>query len=414
MSRRPFAQRALFVAPGLAVATVGLVLQLTSSWRLVRIPWLDPDRSFEDLWQVTSNADCAASDPHWSPATSTCDPLGRPYNYPTVWARVFGHLGLGGADTQWLGIVLIVVFGLTLVSLGFLTLRQAPTTAVIALTVSAVSPPALVAMERGNVDLLVWPWVVLALWLMTRDRWRVAAPVLAVAVYLKFFPLGALTGALGRHRRRGLALVGASIPSLIALAVEADQFAGIRSRTPQVPIYSWGVSVLPLAGRLERSSPVPPYLAGLAFFAVCVGVGLLCLKLFGAARAAVVLERTRLAVSADPVGAVVVSAGLGLALFTYLLGTSFDYRMVALTVLAAGFARSWNDPIARGAVVALIVLQYLSYPLGYPRELLGDLAWAVVAPALAILAAWCWIPPVRAWITAARAAQPSPAVATAD
>lgn len=409
MPRGRASGKLLFVVPGLTAATVGFVLQLTSSWPLVGIGSLKPPRSFEDLWAVTANADCAAADPRWDPTTTTCDPWGRPFNYPLVWARGAAGLGLGGADTSWLGLTLIGVFGLTLLALAFLTVRRAPVGAIIVLTLSAISPPSLLAMQRGNVDLLVWPWVVLALWLMSSGRWAYAAPALATAVYLKIFPLGAVAGTFGRGRRHGPPIL-LGLLSLTALAFEADQLSAIRRATPQRPVSAWGVSVVPLALTGVQHSALA-YALGLAWIAICIAVVVLALRVARPHAVIRTLDSLRLTVSRDPVNDVVVNAGLGLLLLTYLLGSSFDYRMILLTVLVAGLCRAWTNRSCRVLATTIVALQYVSYPLHYPTELIGDFAWMVLVPGVAVVACWLWVPGLRRWMDpSGRSEQPEPLV----
>lgn len=297
-------------------------------------------------------------------------------------------MGLDDSDTNRLGIALIIVFGLTLIGLGALTLRDLPVGAVIALTVSAVSPPALMAMERGNIDLLVWPWVILALWCMSRSRWISAVPLLATAVYLKIFPLGAVAGVFARRRNAVRTLILAAGACAVALAVEADQLERIRSTTPQGSVAAWGVAVIPTAAGLSLS----PYAIGVAILAISTTTGLLWLRVFGAGSVTDAMSSVRRSVYEDDLTKLVVSAGLGLTLVTYLLGTNSDYRLIVVTILVAGLARCWTNPSCRRMVTMLVTLQFMSYPLRYPAELAGDLIWMVVMPGLLLLAYWLWMP----------------------
>lgn len=254
------------------------------------------------------------------------------------------------------------------------------------------------AMERGNIDLLVWPWVVAGIWLMCSSRWASAACVLAFAVYLKIFPLGAVTGAFAHRRKpfRGVLLTAAV--SLTALGLEAGELARIRRSTPQAPFAAWGAAVIPYAGTEGNGSGVAPYYAGLMLLAAVTAVGLLTLRLSHRGVLPRALERARRSVNNDGTTGVVVSAGLGLTVLTYTLGTNSDYRLLVVTVLVAGLVRCWADVVCRRTAIVLVSLQYVSFPLGYPVELVGDLAWLLVVPGLTILATWLWTPRLRTWV----------------
>ena len=57
---------------------------------------------FSDLQQVTASAQCLTEDSNRNLYERTCDPGGRPYNYPLIWAQVLSRLGVDVSATRGL------------------------------------------------------------------------------------------------------------------------------------------------------------------------------------------------------------------------------------------------------------------------------------------------------------------------
>jgi hypothetical protein len=160
---------ALILSGGVAWGTT------IGSWAWLSGSDYQPD--FSDLKQITATAGCASTDPSWSLASETCDPNGRAYNYPSIWARGFSALGLDLADTEWLGFSLFLILLVTVVLMGVLV-RGAwgPTLPIqqrfFAATIwilSCVSAPYWLAIDRGNTDLLILAIVTLSCLLTIRS-----------------------------------------------------------------------------------------------------------------------------------------------------------------------------------------------------------------------------------------------------
>jgi hypothetical protein len=135
-----------------------------------------------------------------------CDLLGRPHAYPPAWF-IGAYTGLGPADISWLGPLLVVAFIVTVVLFS-----NARTYGEAAVYLAALlSQASVFAMERANIDLIMFVMVIGACALYTRNASsRIAAySVLYAAAALKLYPAFALGLALNERKSRFLAICAA-------------------------------------------------------------------------------------------------------------------------------------------------------------------------------------------------------------
>lgn len=381
--------RGILVAalPGAAVGALALWAEARSAWPLLGEQPLG--RTFGDLRAVTAAAGCAAR-PGWSVRSPTCDPFHRPYNYPTVWARVGAFFGVNPGSTDAIGIALIVLFALTVVVLGVVARSSdRPVLGPVAMLLAAVGPPSLFALERGNIDIVVFAVVVAGIVSSVRGAPTLAAVLFGLAVPLKIYPLGATPALLLDRPRRRRPLIVFAVVALGGLALTAPELPFIAAGTPQYAPGSFGASVLPIfldkwLGHLH--SPVVERAAGLLLFTAGTLVALWATRPGAGSRFAAGWRRFLDTVRADTTAAVLVAAGGGCVLVAYIVGTSFDYRLIFLIPVVAGLARI--RPGAARATVPAIVLTLLLMYITYPTnrfQYAGDGLWLLLAPLLAVL-----------------------------
>ncbi|HLP00539.1 MAG TPA: glycosyltransferase 87 family protein, partial [Opitutaceae bacterium] len=140
------------------------------------------DTPFLDLQVVTAGAESRALgfDPlHENPR----DPLRRQLNYPRVWQSL-AHLGVERRHTTALGIGVVAAFLAAVVVFP----RRLARGAALGLGALLLSPAVMLALERGNIDLVLF--VVAALALFAARRSTVAATgLLLVGFGLKLYPV---------------------------------------------------------------------------------------------------------------------------------------------------------------------------------------------------------------------------------
>ncbi len=159
-----------------------------------------------------------------------CDPYGRPYDYSPLLLEA-ARLGLTSRATDWIGI------GLGLVMIGSVASLPAPRgfRDGVFMALAALSTTTVLAVERGNIDVLIFALAIAAGYLIVRGpaaRWA-AYLVVVLAACLKFYPVVLLLLAL-REKPRRLIAVCAAAAVLIALflATYGSELAEAWSATP--------------------------------------------------------------------------------------------------------------------------------------------------------------------------------------
>ena len=87
----------------------------------------------------------------------------------------------------------------------------------------------------------------------------------------------------------------------------------------------------------------------------------------------------------DPTAKALLYAGAGLTVFCYSLGTNSDYRMQVMALLVGGLCLVWKERTARILAVTLVGIQFFSFPLGFPADLVNDIPMLVVVAYLTLL-----------------------------
>jgi hypothetical protein len=175
---------------------------------------------FIDLHAILASCDAVAAglDPY---AYNPLDHFGRVHCYPHWWL-LLGSWGFTRADTQWLGFLLVAVFFVSAV----VALRPRLIGELFWMLAVLCSPPVLLALERANIDLVVFVLLapVVPCLMSRRPLARLmAVPLIVAATMLKVYPLVAavvLLGAgSGREMRRligvGIVLLAVALPDMI-------------------------------------------------------------------------------------------------------------------------------------------------------------------------------------------------------
>lgn len=138
-------------------------------------------------------------------------------NYPRLWMAL-SPLGLGGRDTEWLGVTLSVLFFLCVLWMaGKLNFGGA-----VVYSLAVASPSVMLAIERNNVDVILFIMLCIALGLLAYFPQRIGRAISYGIVFLtallKLFPIFA-SAVLLRERKK-IALGG-----LVAMAVAFTAYA---------------------------------------------------------------------------------------------------------------------------------------------------------------------------------------------
>jgi hypothetical protein len=215
---------------GYALLTIGVpALKLASEKQLLQgLGVAALDHPFMDLRGVAAWCDAAkagkdpAVTPTWIPLPG--GESSHPnflMNYSPV-VLLFGKMGLSGHTVIGWGIVLVLLYTASLWLLcGSCSLWRA-----LFWVLLICSPASVLAVERGNLDTLLFALLVLAL-LVRKHPWAEAL-VIFVAAVLKFFPIAALA-ALWKNRGKysRIATGAAGVAFLIFLGLLHDRLAAI-------------------------------------------------------------------------------------------------------------------------------------------------------------------------------------------
>lgn len=382
---------AVFVlVPAFLLLGISVWAQGADRWGSLGVPTMEPN--FGDLRLVTATADCVRADPDWGMDSPTCDPYGRDWNYPTVWARSFAFLGLGLDRTVAVGYVMIVAFCLACAALAWVAARsELGVPAMCAGALAVLSPSGWLALERGNVDVLVFVVLAVAILLAALGRATASVPFLAVAGSWKVFPIAGAIGMVRGLRRVVLYVVVFVVSGGFALAWELP---AVVDRTQRGNAYAFGAAIIPRRALAHVS--ISDYWTARLVGLVLVVAGMAVLLLVDRAAARRGLDSLgavahRIDAGAGPRALFLV--GGGTFLFSYAMGSSWDYRLIFLipVVLALGTAGS---RVASVVMWGFVVAMYLSARTGSPA-LLADLGFLVLVPALAVI--WCDVVGLPGW-----------------
>jgi hypothetical protein len=336
----------------LAAYFLGLVaLGGHQHWSRLGVP---PGRTtFGDLRSVTSGWECTRRGIDVLPA-NPCDPTKSPANYPRIWMSP-AFLGLGQGSTNTLGVLVAVLFFLA--ALAVIPSRAGPRTAVL-YGVALCSPAVMLGVERGNVDILIFALVVLAVLVFRRSERSaiLTHALLLFAAILKLFPIFAAGVLLRQPLRRALIGLGVVLAAfaLYAFSIRTD-LRTLERVTPQSDHFSYGIRLF-----TEWLVDVAKKIGGST-------VGKLPLRAWDDTLAAVIVAAALLARRRGRLSLLQTSgdgsvrdldlfvAGAGIYLCSYVLVRNFDYRLAFLLLTLPQLLR-WACDRSRLALASLVGL----------------------------------------------------------
>ena len=185
--------------------------QVLGAWGVRAWPWpfLDTDTVLSAARCLREGADVYAFNP--------CDPEFRPYGYSPLWMLLLSHFGVTLWWIPWVGMAFFALFVFALWLLPAGRNREA----VILICIGLLSSATVLAVERGNNDLVNFALVAGMAALMARSA---TARLLGYAMgllagLLKYYPMLVMLSALRERPARFLAITAASIAVAIAAAM---------------------------------------------------------------------------------------------------------------------------------------------------------------------------------------------------
>ena len=346
---------------------------------------------FSDLQQVTASAQCLTEDSSRNLYERTCDPGGRPYNYPLIWAQVLSRLGVDVSATRGLGIVIILVFGVSIASISYRVLpKEINWSTFTAFVFSVLAPPTFLLLERGNIDALVFSILVIAAFSVLSHHPISASVGFGIATWLKIFPLPSVL-ALGRlpYGRRTAAItfvvvlgfgVIALLPSLEFVVSGTPQPLEGGFGAPHFFMVIWNLLEFPGAS-------YGPRIFGVLSFASLSLLYLMIVRRCKVQPHCSVFRAMPQQINGHNDAATLIVIGLGSFLGAYIVGTNFDYRLVFLILLNLGIAAlgSKCHRYLLGLSWLLVGLMWCTYAAPIRLQQVADVIWFFLVPALLVL-----------------------------
>jgi hypothetical protein len=147
-------------------------------WRKLGVP--AAENPFIDLAAVLGAFDCDRLTGEVSLTNNSCF---NQISYPSSWS-LLTWLGLGQRDTIFLGVLFALIFYvITLMIIGRLNYQEAIVYALI-----LCSPPVMLLVERGNVDIVIYSWLGVGLMIIKNSR----ALIFRLCAYLLIFFWGVI------------------------------------------------------------------------------------------------------------------------------------------------------------------------------------------------------------------------------
>ena len=322
------------------------------------VPHMTP--SFADLRSITHGADSYSMglDPRYE---NPCDPWERKLNYPQAWMLLY-KLGLNSTHTFALGVFIIACF----VGSTIFVLPNASNRLLLLFGIAFFSPVTMLTIERGNNDMLMFALVVAAV-LASRRSQIASEGILFTSFALKYYPI--LGWAFFLKNKVSPFLFRTSIAvglSVVYLFFKKEELSLINANTQRGPYYSYGLKVFPM--KMEELRPLfAEFVQVASFFIVllCILLPVLyCLKS---------KRFRRLDIQEDCVD--FFRAGSAIYIGTFIIGHSFDYRMIFL-LLTLPQLLSWSSSkpplisaISKITIVSILISLWHQYTFVYVRSI---------------------------------------------
>jgi hypothetical protein len=371
----------LCVVPAAILIAVALLLATTDSWHLISIEHAF-GATYADLRYLTATAECFRQNPEWSLLSATCDPFGRPNNYPPPWVWLFAALRVDQSGTEAIAVFYIFLFSMSVAAFtwGAIVGKPRPAMGAAIMCLIVLAPATWSAIERGSNEIVIFAGIALSWVLFSRGMRRSSALLLGILTVLKFFPAGALAAYVPGIRHHKAALTVFILVAAGGLFIIGEELSTIRSRTPQPTDAAFGAAVLVR----QIDLPAGRVIGFVAFTCLVVALFMLlrCIPRGRLSAAARDLSRD---IQADGIASSLIAFGAGPLVLAYLLGSNYDYRLILTIPLVAGLLRVRSRAVARTLLVGIILASWMAYPMHPTIQLVGDLILLVTMPVLFLI-----------------------------
>ncbi len=322
-----------------------------SSWIYPLVPKLLPP--FADMRVVTSGAECIRLG-YDVLIANPCDPWNRPMNYPRIWS-IPAYWGLDQSHT----IPLSICFGLLFFISTFLIINRLNNLEVLVYSLILCSPSVMLAVERGNIDLIIFVLLAMSL-LMMRSKSLIfrnlAYTIILFSSVLKLYPIFTLISCL-KEKRKDFKFIFVSIMTTFGIYI-ITHFRDIKlisNATPRAVDYSYGGKVI-FDASTRTSNPI---FILILFFLTLLAISYLFY--FLVIKGKYIYKSQELNI--EQIDSFRVGASIYIG--TFLIGNNWDYRLIFL-VFTIPQILNWIKSFKQlslpsiWAIIAIILTTWLS------------------------------------------------------
>lgn len=306
----------------------------TETWETLLVPALSPP--FADLRTVQGALESVGYGLN-PQIQNPGDPWGRPMNYPAIWITVAEFLNFQN-ELNYLAFVSASILLFLVCCFRILALNYSPWFLMIAFSGST-----LLAIERGNNDLIVFTLLYLAAVFPV----AVGAFLVFTATAIKIYPLLAITAFI-RTRLTFILLLCASAMLIYAMWPELSL---IRSATPASARLSYGSASIAILIKEKLGFSVNHFFISITLLITTIPL------MFNRPR---ILELK--SNNSDEAVSRLFLIGASIYLGAFLLGSNWDYRLIFL-ILCLPYLFSIENGLMRSTVLASILAASNQLPL---------------------------------------------------
>ena len=333
--------------------------QLWEAWWIYPVvPKMLP--AFADMRVITAGYECFRQG-YKVVIENPCDPWNRPMNYPAIWLLP-SALGINTSHTVLLGALLGLLFFLCF----FLWIGRLNYSKAIVYAAILLSPAVMLAVERGNNDLVIFSLLSVALLIMrfqSASRRVLAYGAILFAALLKLYPFFALLTVI-REKKRIFIVFFLTALSLFSLYIFSNfEYINLAIKTTQkASFFSYGRKVI---FNIAAKSIAP----GSSFYPSptvrnwCSIVSILLVIFLALLAAKKMIARNRQLEIKNQLSLDGFRVSAGIYLSTFALGNNWDYRLIFLIFAIPQILR-WIEsrgPLAETSTFALIGIVLTSW-----------------------------------------------------
>lgn len=295
------------------------------------------------------------------------DPWGRPMNYPRIWQYLAQFLEFDQHVGNYFGLVNVSLFiiGFWL----FVSRIKLSIFMVLILLVIFFSPASILAMERGNIDIVMFFLLSIALVYIYQPI--VFSLIVLTASALKIFPIFAIVGLLKQARSQFIIFFLTTIVVFTCyMFLTLDDIVLIMKGTPQEIDLSYGRKIIAMSFSKIAGNPLGQLLKIITYL-YPIGI-FIYVFLFLKRYQAICLEISKIHIDAFRIGSSIFIA-------SFLLINNWDYRLIflifTLPQLVIWIASEANKLIRIVSIISVGSIIWTTWFLEINRLLNGKIAW---------------------------------------